>query len=127
MEDTLTDLIKAANDYSNSPTNASYSVSDFRLIYNIGDAEFALLKNNKEGASHIKLIEQKAKLNLRVRLLNPEIKTSEVNAIKTYMELEEGITTNSTHTYHLQFAKTAEDMADIIKEGTFRDEDEDDN
>lgn len=125
MDDRLEELLNQAKNYADSSTTSVYSVSDFRLIYNIGDADFALLRNDKLGASRIELIEQKAKLNLRVRLLSPEIKPAEVNAIRAYMELEEGISTNSTHTYNLQFAKTAEEMASIVKTGHFMLDDED--
>lgn len=116
-------LTKAIMNYSNAYPTAKYSIADFRIIHSISDDDMKWLKENHPEA--IDLISQKAKLNLRVRLLDPEIKASEVTAIRSYLELEEQVSTNTTHTYNIQFAKTAEDMANIIKNSGGEDNEED--
>lgn len=98
--------------YANAHPTAKYSIADFRIIYNISDEDMKYLQDNH--STMLDLIKQKAKLNLRTRLLDPEIKAAEVGAIRAYLELEEGHAQSTSHTYNIQFAKTAEDMANII-------------
>lgn len=114
--DQLKELIDNAFQYANAPTNPTYSVGDFRLIYNVGNSDFQQLSNDAEGGRLIKLIEEKCKLSIRVRLLNPDIKPAEVNAIRAFIEMEEGIKTQAQNTINISFAKNAEELANVLQE-----------
>lgn len=84
-------LKEALKQYSEAYATPQYSVANFRILNNITDEEWQSLKDSPE----VKLIQQKFELNLRNRLLDPNVKASEVTAIKILLDDLNGENTNT--------------------------------
>ena len=79
-------LEKALRMYSQAMATYQYSVGNYRLINNVTDDEWKWLTAGYEGL--INLIITKANLNIRNRLLDPEITSAQVSALRSLLDLE---------------------------------------
>lgn len=95
-------LINALQNYSEAYATPQYSVANFRILNNVTEDEWAKLKETC--SKEVVLIQQKYELNLEHRLLDPDIKSSEVTAIKLLMDELKGVDAiNDKVTINLNF------------------------
>lgn len=95
-------LIKAIQNYAQAYATPQYGIANFRILNNVTEEEWENVK--QLCGQEVKLIQQKYELNLENRLLDPEIKSSEVTAIKLLMDELKGVeVANDKVTINLNF------------------------
>lgn len=79
-----TNIVKSLVNYSEAYAVDLYSIEHFCIINNITDDEYEWLEKFYD--RYINIINTKYRHNLKVRLMNPDIKASEVTAIKLLLD-----------------------------------------